>query len=48
MNTYYCSENGMRGIIIIEAASTSKAIIKYRNRTGRKPDLIHQEGHPIK
>ena len=48
MPAYYCTNHGLKGFMLIKADSEADAIIKYRNRTGRKPDLIHQEGHPIK
>jgi hypothetical protein len=38
--TYICTEDGMKGVIIIDAPNESAAADEYRNRTGRSPDSV--------
>ena len=37
---YICSEDGMKGCLLIHASSESEAKAIYRQRTGRTPDTV--------
>ncbi len=38
--TYYCSEDGMKGVVVIDAPNKTAAEAEYQRRTGRKPDIV--------